>query len=373
MSPKIHLFAVMFMLVSTALQAEEESASAFTISGFGTLGVSHSSEKRADYVLDATLPKGVGLSNNWGAGNDSRLGAQVSVVLTPQTTGVLQVISEYQYDNTYRPLVEWANIKHAFTPDFYVRAGRIALPTFLNSGTRKVGYSYPWIHPPVELYRQLAITNSDGIDAMYHFEVGEISNQVKLLFGRNITNRPTSILTARNLWGIFDTIEMNEITLHLGYQQRESSSFNLLTGVSGAWVKNVDLSVGAMYDVGNWFVTSEWIQRQSTTKRTAMYVSAGYRIEKFTPFLTYSQDSLSSFLPNYPAPTAAAVAASLRSQSAISLGARWDFMQNVALKLQYDRIKLGNYANGDLINVLPNTVLNGSTFHLLSAAVDFVF
>lgn len=324
-------------------------------------------------MLDSTLPKGVGLSNNWGIGNDTRLGVQVSADVTAQTTAVLQVISEYQSDNTYRPLVEWANVKHAISPDLYLRAGRIALPTFLNSDTRKVGYSYPWVHPPLELYRQLAITNSDGADVMYRFSVGEAGNTLKALVGRNSIDRINTVSTARNLWGVFDTLEIDAWTLHLSYQERESSSFNRLTGVAGAWIKNSDLSVGVLYDPGTWFVASEWIQRQSTTKNAAFYVSAGQRFDKLTPFLTYSQGSPASFLPNTPPPTAAAVQSAKRSQSAISVGLRWDVMRNLDCKVQYDRIQLGDNSSGYLVNVPLNTILYGVKFHVVSLALDFLF
>ena len=374
MTNRIGIIALAIMaIVAGTAYAEDTGQTVFKFSGFGTLGASHSSEKRGDYVLDSTLPKGAGLSNDWATGNDSRLGVQVSADLTPRITAVLQVISEYQYDSTYRPVVEWANVKYAFTPDFYIRAGRIALPTFLNSDTRKVGYSYPWIHPPADLYRQLAITNSDGMDAMYRFNVGEAANAIKVVYGKNTIDRPTSTSTARGLWGVFDTFEYGPAILRVGYQEREASSLNHLTGVTGARVRNSDLSVGAIYDPGNWFVMSEWIQRKSTTKKQAMYASAGYRIDKLTPYLSYSQDSPSSFLPNAPTPTATSIQTARRAQNTVSVGSRWDFMRNVDLKLQYDLVKLSADSNGNLANVPVGTTLYGDKFHVVSVVVDFIF
>lgn len=345
----------------------------FKFGGFGTLGVSHSSQSLGDYVLDGTVPKGPGRSSNWSTGNDSRIGVQVTANFTPKTSAVLQVISEYQADSTYRPIVEWANVKYAFTPDAYIRAGRIALPTFLNSDHRKVGYSYPWIHPPVELYRQLSITNSDGLDASYRFGIGGAGNSIKIIYGRNTIDRPTSTSSSRNLWGIFDTLEYGPATLRVGYQERESSSLNHLTGVTGAWTTNSDLSIGASYDPGDWFVMSEWIQRKSATKIGAMYASAGYRINKFAPYLTYNQNSPASFLPGFPAPTANVIRIAKRSQSTTSLGVRWDFMKNTDFKLQYDQVRLGDDSNGYLANLPAGIILYGTKFHVLSAVFDFVF
>lgn len=345
----------------------------FKFDGFGSLGVSHSSQGLGDYILDSTIPKGAGRSSNWAAGNDSRIGAQVTANLSPEVSAVLQVISEYQADNTYSPGVEWANVKYAFAPNAHVRVGRTALPTFLGSENRKVGYSYPWIHPPVDIYRQLAITNSDGVDAMYRFEVGEGDNTIRAVYGKNMLNRPTSTSFSQDMWGVFDTVDYGSTTLHVGYQERVSSSLSILTGVAGAWVKNSDLSIGVSYDPGDWFTIYQWIQRQSATKVGAMYLSAGCRVDKFTPYLTYSQSSQGSFLPNYAAPTAAAIQMAKRAQGTVSVGLRWDFMKKVDLKLQYDRVKLSDNSNGYLANLPVNAVLYGTTFHVISAVVDFIF
>ena len=56
---------------------------------------------------------------------------------------MLQVVSEQRLDRSYRPIVEWANIKYQATPDLSLRFGRIALPMFLAADYRKIGYAYP--------------------------------------------------------------------------------------------------------------------------------------------------------------------------------------------------------------------------------------
>ncbi len=154
--------------------------------GFGSLGVSHSSMSSGDYTLDSSIPKGSALSDEWSTANDTRIAAHLAAQFTPKVSAMLQVDSEYHAPNTYEPEVEWANVKYAFTPDAYLRVGRIALPTFLDSDNRDVGYTYVWIHPPLELYRQLAITHSDGVDAMYRVRHGESVNTIKaILYGEN--------------------------------------------------------------------------------------------------------------------------------------------------------------------------------------------
>lgn len=367
---------VAFLLLAagtTVARAAETDQPMFKFGVFGTLGLSHSSMPYGDYVLDSTVPNGAGRSQDWSAGNDTRIAVQATANFTPHISAAAQLISEYQADGTYLPDFEWANVKYAFTPNAYIRVGRTTLPTFLNSDHRDVGYSYPWVHPPLELYRQLAILSSDGVDAMYRHQFGEVGNSLRAIYGSNTIDRPTSVSTSRDMWGIFDTLEYGSTTLHAGYQMRESQSHSLVNGSTGAWIKNSDFSLGASYDPGNWFAMTEWIQRKSTTKIAAMYVSAGYRINKFTPYLTYSQNSPGSFLPGFPAPTSGSIRSARKSQSAVSLGARWDFMRNTDFKLQYDQVRLSADSNGLLANVPTGVILHGSKFHVITAAVDFVF
>ena len=357
----------------TAAEGAEPAQPIFKFGGFATLGASHSTQGQGDYVIDSTVPNGAGRSNDWASGNDSRLGLQLTAEFTPETSAVLQVISEYQADGTYRPGIEWANVKYVFAPSAYIRFGRIDLPTFLYSDHRKIGYSYPWIHPPTELYRQLVITSSDGIDAMYRFEIGEAENSIKLIYGQNKLDRPTTVSTSVNIRGIFDTYEYGFTTLRVGYQIRESSSYSLLTGITGGWVQNSDLSAAVSYDPGGWFVVSEWIQRQSATKGNALSFSAGVRIAEFTPYFAYSQNSPASFISDPSAATLTAIQNAQKSQSTHSLGMRWDFMKNTDFKLQCDQVQLGGDSNGYLANVPANVTLYGATFYVTSAVVDFLF
>ena len=361
----------------TSAEAAETDKPMVTFGGFGSLGVSHSSMSSGDYVVDSGIPKGPGLSENWSATNDTRIAGHMAAQYTPKVSVVLQVDSEYHIGNTYEPEVEFVNVKYAFTPDAYFRVGRILLPTFLESENRDVGYTYAWIHPPIEVYRQESIAHCDGADVNYRSQIGEAENSIKAIYGRSLSemgdSQTTISLLSKHLWGIFDTIEYGPTTVHVGYQQRDTDSGYILTGQSDLLVKDSDLSVGVKYDPGDWFAMSEWIQRESTYKTSAMYVSGGYRVKKFTPYLTYAQNSQGSFLPGLPPPSPDGILLANRAQSTVSLGVRWDFMRDTDVKFQYDQVKLSDNSNGFLANVPAGVTLYGETFHVISAVVDFVF
>src|SRR5271155_5261412 len=97
------LIAMLGSPIGAYAAGDDARASIFSFSGFGTLGVVHSSESEADFTNSLFKPNGAGYTRAWSPDVDSRLGAQVTANVTSQLSAVVQVISEQLYDNTYRP------------------------------------------------------------------------------------------------------------------------------------------------------------------------------------------------------------------------------------------------------------------------------
>jgi opacity protein-like surface antigen len=190
----------------------------FSFGGFGTLGVVHSSEHQADFTASIFKPSGAGYTRSWSASVDSLIAAQVTANFTPRLSAVLQVISEQNYDNTYKPHVEWANIKYQFTPDFSIRVGRSVLPIFLVSDTTKVGYTYPSVRLPLEVYGLLSITNGDVLGMSYRLHVGEWTNTVQANVGSKDSNLVTGgVAEANDAWTISNLSEYGPLTIRISY------------------------------------------------------------------------------------------------------------------------------------------------------------
>ena len=412
MVPKLNTLTLAVMtLYATTVCADDSDASMFSLSSFGTVGIVHSSEKKADYTTSVFKPNGAGHSRNWSADVDSLIGAQVTATFTPQLSAVVQVISEQRYDNSYTPYIEWANIKYQFTPDFNLRIGRTVLPTFLLSDTRKVGYTTPWVRPPMEVYSLVPISSSDGMDLSYRAYLGELINTVQGNYGQKDTRltENSGKAKSREVWGISNTIEYGALITRIAYQHTDLTvdSFNPLFdyfrgfGAEGNAIADrydskaspLDfVGIGAVYDPGKWFVMSEWGRYDSHSalgKRSAWYVSGGYRIDAFTPFITFarattdSETSTSGLTASALPPAQAGIATALNGalnsilessagQQTVSVGVRWDFIKNMDIKLQYDHSRLDSNATSPLINVQPGFKPGGS-FNLFSLATDFVF
>jgi len=405
----IHVALLTIALHAAGARAQEAKTPLFSFNGFGTLGVVHSSEDKADFTSSIFKPNGAGYSHAWSADVDSLIGGQVTANFTPKLSAVLQVIAEQNYDNSYRPHVEWANFKYEVTPDFSVRAGRIVLPTFLYADTRKVGYAYPWVRPPPEVYGLVPINTSNGVDATYRTRVGDVVHTLQANYGGDERSFPGGgTLKAERSWGVGYMAEYHAVTALVTYHASNATLDTLkpifdgfrqfgAQGVALADKYGVDnkrfeaIAIGASYDPGKWFLIGEWTRATTHSvlgQETGWYVSGGYRLGKFTPYLTYGQvtvDNLSdpglnlSTLPPFLAGPAAGLNAALNSilsakpaRNTLSIGGRWELTRNAALKLQYDHTRIGAGSSGGLSNLQPGFQPSGKV-NVLSATMDFVF
>jgi hypothetical protein len=405
--------------------AGAQSMPELKFSGFGTVSAVHSSEQNADFVGSVFQPSGAGHTSSWSLAPDSKLGGQASAVFNNKVSAVVQLVAKQQYDNSWVPQVEWANVKFQATPELSLRLGRVAAPSYLLSESRFVGYSNPWVRPPTEVYGVLSITSNDGIDATYRSQIAGANNSVQAFYGTSNVKLPSNGKVKSNpSWGINDSVEIGSLTLRAGYNQFKldleiPSLDGLFTGLSqfaaGAGAVPVPsfqtaaaqalamkekyklngmalsaVALGASYDPGSWFVMSEFVALKGAgflSDSDSWYATAGYRFGSFTPYLTYSTTKAkvvvdagisatgSAALDAGGAGLSGGVNASLYAftptQKTSSIGLRWDVMSNVALKAQYDHLTVGAQSNGKL-RVFPGLTA-GRSANVVSVAADFVF
>lgn len=352
-----------FAVLASSAYAEEGNKM-FSLSGFGTFGLTHSSLDKGDYVADVFTRSGAGRSSNWSTNVDTKAAVQLDAKFNDQLSAVVQIIAKPRPDNSYTPRLEWANIKYAITPDLSVRIGRTVLPTFMTSDTRLVGYANPWIRPQQETYRLISFTNSDGIDISYHTNFGALKNTVQVWAGStkvdivSSNNTVSAGLKGEKIRGISDTIEYGALTARIS----TTSADYKFVGRAAIPVKVVN--IGAIYDPGNWFVQGEvshYNAASSLRAQLAWNITAGYRWNDFTPYIGYSSIKANDDQ----------VKLALRAQNSTSLGLRWDFRKNMDLKVQFDHLKLQSGSNGFFANVQPG--LAGKSTNVTSIALDYTF
>lgn len=417
--------SVLGAMLCTPVSAAEPLPSVFSLHGFGTLGVVGSNEDQADVVANAYLqPDGAGHTDTWFAGVDSKLGAQVDARISANLSGVVQVVSKRGHDGSWTPGVEWANVKYMPQPGLALRAGRTVSPTFMLSDTANVGYANPWVRGPQEVYGMVPITYLDGVDLTWNTGFGEAINAFQASFGGNTFDAVNDTeISGDRLWILSNTIEYSAFTMRLGYLSvdltfdsaeldRLFGGFSALgaalstAGATGSGqlasaladryaVDDTQLeiiSLGTRYAPGNWLFLGEWARISDAgllPRTTGWYATAGYRMRKVMPYVTYatldSEARSPSGIPLADVPgdlrpaaaelnaaLAAALQASAPAQDSIALGVRWEVLDSAALKFEYQHIDIGDRSAGRLGNVQPGFEPGGEV-DLLSVTFDFVF
>jgi hypothetical protein len=405
--------AAMLMALPAVGQAPTDDTPLFSWAAFGTLGVVHSSENQADFARNTLIPRGAGASAEWASNVDSMVAAQLTAALTPKFSAVVQALSEYNYDNTFRPHLEWANLRYAVTPGLALRVGRIAVPVFMHTDTRRLGFALPWVRTPTEVYELIPFTSNDGIDLIWQQALGRGVNTLQVAFGESETRfrdaaGANQALVTRDQFVATDSFEIGALTLRLAYGQAHLTvaaaqplfdAYRQFGPAGNAVADRFEArgrlarfhGTSAVWDPGSWFLMAEWGHLDTHNiggRRHGWYTSAGRRLGKFTPYATYAKSDvdtptsgqgldLAQLAPEF-VPLASELNAILNAelnsvsrQDTWSLGLRWEALRGLAIKVQYDYIDLAPDSFGTFNFRQPGYV-PGGTAELFSVTFDFV-
>lgn len=370
------------------------------IKGFGTIGIARSDDADAEFVRDLSQPDGLG--KHWSGKIDSMLGLQANLTLNARTAAVIQGIARYRYDGSWRPELNWAFLRHDLTPDFTVRLGRMGTEFYMQADSRMVGYANLAVRPSADYFGPIVVSFFDGIDASMTSDTGAGLLRGKVfagwagektpfvkpytwdlrgsrMFGGHLDyiNGPWQFRIGRSQIRFKHQQPLNEAARQAGFPIDILAAAPELSIVGRHGTYD---SLGFAYDEGRLQVQGQISHIRYDTSAyedtTSGYLIAAYRIGQTTPYLGYSRTRSSSARLSTPMPPL--IAAGIRDfidqthadQATVSLGARWDFMQNMALKAQLDMIR------GERDSRFPMRNANrdwDGRMNVFSLALDFIF
>lgn len=365
------------LLLAASAGGQENAAAPspppLTLHGFGTLGLARSSSDHAEYIRDLSQPHG--LTTDWSGKIDTVLGLQANLALGPRTEGVVQAISRYRYDGSHTPEISWAFVKHDFSPDFQVRAGRLGTEFYMLADSRLIGYSNLTVRPPPDFFVPLIFSNFDGADLSLGHKLAGGLLRGKLYYGRSPEHTPffgdiTWNLEGSRLYGGHLDYFSGPWQFRAGHSivrfpGHEIPLNSLLTpffpplagldvtalfpelstvGKSAAFS-----SLGVIYDDGPLRLQAMYgrIRHQSKAYHDSWsaFAIASYRLGEFTPYLGYStvKSSRETLSTPVPPPLTPLIGALLdvphMDRHTVTLGNRWDFHDNLAFKAQLDLVR----------------------------------
>lgn len=343
---KGQLKALLSALAIAGFGAAPAHAVDFSYNGFATVAVGKTISGVSQDYLDIKCPcyisnyPGVGVyENKWSAKPDSKIGLQGTVKVTDKLSFVGQVV--LPASNDMKPQVDWAYASYDATSDITVQAGRKRLPLFAYSDFFDVGYSYPWMRAPGDLYGWQVVAYN-GANVMYKTKVKGVGVTANVWAGKE-TDKDNRMLgqiyygdrvdeTWKDIIGGYVDLDMDVITFRAVAMTNKVDRW---VGRGADRVVNKDgvkqnfYGLSSNIDYKNFVIRTEInrFERPSVKDIYNIYfVGAGYRIGDFLPMLTYS-----SFKEDFKtSPSENEI------HNTKSFSVRWDVKPGTAVKFQYD-------------------------------------
>jgi hypothetical protein len=244
---------------------------------------------------------------------DNHLGIQFASSINPKMDVTAQMIARGGGGTgNYNLEADWAYVDYQALESVRFRLGKYKIPQFIASDYLDVGYAYPWVRPPQDVYSTNPLISLNGIDMLYKVKAGPGSMFFDLFYGdgthqtfvppRTVDlsggSLPASMKGQQISFDTTDTVGFAvkygapHYTVRAGYFKTKVTQDTFgLTDVPGAFG-----GVGFTVDYNNMIAYAEFIRRNTDPDmagafpdQDAWYVTLGYRMGKFLPTYTVSQ------------------------------------------------------------------------------------
>ena len=332
---KRHLLSLAVCLASLPALAVEQGE--YQFNGFGTVGVTHmGGESDLDYGIQ-------------GQTNDGWRGDQLSKLAVQLRYGITDTLSVTGQLGTKPVQDSWevgpGNLYLAWqaNDNLTLRGGRLGTPIYMYSETLNVGFSYPWLRLPEEVYSLVQLTSHDGGDVLYNrsTDIGTLSFQVaggqaikrdhyalddmqeldyRDVFATNVALSTDNFGTFRIGYAEADLQITVDETITNVFGAPQDVVFNALDAQKGKFS-----SLGHQYDDGTWLSAAEavklTVERDDDAETNAFYIMGGRRFGDYLAHVTYGQLDESS-----------------GRQVSMTYGLNYSITPTVTLKSEYKRV-----------------------------------
>jgi hypothetical protein len=370
-------------IVPVALAAAlgfSQQVNAVNFDGFLTAGFAMHDQEDATY-LDT-------ITDDIRFDNDSKFGLQVSADVAENMQAVAQILAAGS-DENFDLDIEWAYVDWRLSNTMSLRAGKVKEPVFLISDYIEVGYAYPWIRPPQEVYRNNPITTINGMEALFQTNISNMSLIFQPYIGTNTEAVPGTNgglqFDASNFYGAALQLASRAFTLQMSFLQTDVATSDLTGGALSDFVAQGDaqlISAGLSWDVNNFVGYTEYVTRDISEAQMegifpdqdAWYVTLGYRMGNFLPHITFANSEAD--------PIANPAANQGVTQDSITLGVRYEINNSAAFKFEVQSVTpdlaagsggLFGQSTADGSPLLPADFVDGDSATMISAAVDIIF
>ncbi|MBL4867778.1 MAG: hypothetical protein JKY67_15525 [Pseudomonadales bacterium] len=156
--------------------------------------------------------------------SDSIVGLQLDAVINDKTRYTHQMTT-VGYDINHTVKTEWAYFSYKLSANTSIKAGRLRIPFFLLSESLEVGYTYPWVRTPVEIYN-LPVSGYEGATLTHQFDLGIGYAQATVYAGSAISSVSAlidAIMKTTDTIGTSFDYNFHDFQIHLSYLRSNGS------------------------------------------------------------------------------------------------------------------------------------------------------
>lgn len=312
-----------FNMLAASICAAMASSPAYAVQfdGFFTVGAATHDDDNKNRYIGSLGDRGI--TDDLTFETDTRFGLQISSDIAEDTSVVAQILGT-GVDSNFNAVVEWAYVDYEFNKYVSLRAGKIKQPVYLVNDYVEVGFAYPWIRPPVEVYYLNNPLNTvNGAEFLISFPIGNGQLSFQPYIGSNRDDIPNTggvaFFEAENIVGLDIKYSGRGYSVHASnFQCDVTTQGNLIDQPTGfGFDVDVDLngtgecdvtSAGLNLDIANFVVYAEYSDRTTTDTlsrpfgdQEAWYTTLGYRIGKWLPHITVASIEGKASTTNPPA------------------------------------------------------------------------
>ena len=288
-----------------------------------------------------------GADGDWSHDALTRAGILFNARINDRAEAVVHLFASGEDD--FDAEIQWGYLDYDLTDTVAIKAGRIVAPFYMHSQYVDVGYAYPWVTPPAEVYQLAPIKTMEGIETAWSFNTGGLSHRLAVFWGSSTVDggprTGNANFQADDLGGINLTSRWQDWSVRASYS---GASVTVpqddldalvppapLLGLTLDDVYTYFAGLGLQYDNGSWFFASE-VARLSFSNwypsSESGYVSVGKYLGKWMPLVTWAAvypDELDEQLPQ------ALNNGLAERQKSWTAGLRYSLTDSISLKGEY--------------------------------------
>lgn len=395
---RILLFIVTFTNCVTSFFAKAEEH--LEVTGFA---------RAVGGFLDTDKASFKGYEKNFSVSEKSLIAIQTDLTLVPNFSASAQFLLHSADDRDSG--VEWLYVTYSPNLDLEFNAGRLRTPFLKYSDVIDVGFAYPWISTPQQLYGSYLFSQYEGISLRYRQRIGKMSLGYEGYYGQyndNVISMGSNAAVNVNglLGGVIEanydgfqirlaSVNGNKVTANI---TEITPLIDTLVGAGfGAVAEQFNINgsanallFGLSYDSLSWYANTEWMRLTSNINVlgtiSSFYVSAGYYMDEVLLHLTLASSNQSATRFQNTVPLDVSLELDLLHESieqlsyffptndlnSVTLGARWDFKRNMALKAEMSVLR-GKANQTSFFEVKSNTSAFNREAVLTQVALEWVF